>query len=50
MLLIDYTLTNINHFRITKIILSTLMVKSGRAENLLDVLARYIILGFCRLD
>ena len=46
MLFIDYTMTNINHFRLTKIVLRALMVKSGRAENLLDVLARYIILDF----
>ena len=25
------------------------MVKSGRIENLLDVLTKYVTLGFCRL-
>jgi len=38
MFLIDYTMTNINHFRITGIIISALMVKSWKAENMLDVL------------
>jgi hypothetical protein len=50
MLLIDYTMIKIYYFRLTKIASSALMVKSGRAENSLDVLTKYLILGFCRLD
>jgi len=26
------------------------MVKSGKAENLLDVMTEYVILEFCKLD
>ena len=39
-------MAKINQFCLTKIVLYVPMAKSGRAENLLDVLARYIILDF----
>jgi hypothetical protein len=33
-----------------KVYMSCLMAKFDKAENLLNVLTKYVFLGFCRLD
>jgi len=50
-ILFHHSLANLKNFTTCHIFgCVPYMAKSGRAENLLDVLTKYVILGFCELD
>ncbi len=49
MIFVDYTMTNTKNFSFAIIVSYVPKVEFGATENLLDVLTKYEILGFCRL-